>query len=480
MPRSPGKFVFRRFVLGGVIIALCSAILVFLFAYRQLDDISRSLEAAPRLSVPSLASRSGGKAQTILLIGSDQRYDERRQGSKGRSDTMLLVRLDPRAPQTTVLSVPRDLRVSISTPSGQRVDKINAAYTEGGAEAVVDTLNRELDIPVNHVFEIGLDAFSAMVNSLGCAWVDVDRRYYHSNKGLPAIEQYQEINLQPGYQRLCGKDSLTYVRHRHDDSDLFRAARQQEFLRNLTAGLTPGGILSRRSQLLGIFGRYVRTDVRGNRQVMGLIRALILASRKPVRQLRWPEHDAVIDGTFYLLNSSAEIEAMRRQFLSLSESRRSAPPASGARPRRAPSSGMENGLPAGRRAARSLRAPFEVWAPTRRPRGSTYPPGSARRYLVDDPSGTPRAAYRLVMDYQSSSFGVQGVEWLNPPILESPHSDMKIRGRNLRVYWDGKKPRIVAFQRGAWSYWVSNSLDRRLSTAQMLSTAASLQPLARP
>lgn len=467
-------------MLGGVIVTLCSATLVALFAYRQLNDISRSLEAAPRLSVPSLASRSGGKAQTILLIGSDQRYDERRRGDKGRSDTMLLVRLDPRAPQTTVLSVPRDLRVSIASPSGRRMDKINAAYTEGGAEAVVETLSREMGIPVNHVFEIGLGAFSSMVNSLGCAWVDVDRRYYHSNRGLPPIEQYQEIDLHPGYQKLCGKDSLTYVRHRHDDSDLFRSARQQEFLRNLTSGLTPGGILARRSQLLDIFGRYVRTDVRGNRQVMGLLRSLIIASRKPVRQLRWPERDAMIGGTFYLINSPSELGSIRRQFLSLSESKRSSPPSSRRASPRSRSSGMENGRAAGSRASRSLRAPFAVWAPTRRPRGAVYPPGAARRYLVEDPSGTPRAAYRLVLKYQSSAFGVQGIEWLNPPILETPHSDMRVRGRSLKVYWDGRKPRLVAFQKGAWSYWVSNTLDRRLSTSQMLSTAASLEPLARP
>ena len=370
-------------LLGGLIVSLCTACLVVLAAWRQVDDISQSLAAAPRLKVPALSKSGSGQPQTLLLIGSDQRFSERSSGLKGRSDTMLLVRFDPRSDQTTVLSVPRDFRTTISTPQGPRVDKINAAYTAGGAEALVDTIKNQLNIPITHVFEVGLGAFSNMVDTLGCAWVDVDRRYYHSNAGLPAIEQYAEINIKAGYQKLCGVKALSYVRHRHDDSDLFRSARQQDFLRQLSSGLKGSS-----------------TEPAGSQ--------------------------------------SAQV-------------------------------------------ARSLRAPYRVYGPSLRPKGSIYADGVSRQYFLKDRSGSPRQAYRMVLESSSgSAFGVQGVKWLSPPLLIAPHSSQKVRGRTLQVYWDGKRIRLVSWQKGQWTYWVSNSLDRSISNQAMLSTAASLKLLTKP
>ena len=468
-------------LLGGLIVSLCTACLVVLAAWRQVDDISQSLAAAPRLKVPALSKSGSGQPQTLLLIGSDQRFSERSSGLKGRSDTMLLVRFDPRSDQTTVLSVPRDFRTTNSTPQGPRVDKINAAYTAGGAEALVDTIKNQLNIPITHVFEVGLGAFSNMVDTLGCAWVDVDRRYYHSNAGLPAIEQYAEINIKAGYQKLCGVKALSYVRHRHDDSDLFRSARQQDFLRQLSSGLTPGGILARRQEMLSVLRKYVRTDLRGNKQVMDLLRSLVLASGKPVRQMRWPQHDQIIGGTFYLANSQAELSALRREFLS---------PKKSIPPKVKVSSKSRKGLkgsstePAGSQSAqvaRSLRAPYGVYGPSLRPKGSIYADGVSRQYFLKDRSGSPRQAYRMVLESSSgSAFGVQGVKWLSPPLLIAPHSSQKVRGRTLQVYWDGKRIRLVSWQKGQWTYWVSNSLDRSISNQAMLSTAASLKLLTKP
>ena len=66
------------------------------------------------------------------------------------------------------------------------------------------------------------------VDAIECVYVDVDRRYYHNN--AESSEEYAEINVQPGYQLLCGKKALQYVRYRHTDTDLVRSARQQDFI----------------------------------------------------------------------------------------------------------------------------------------------------------------------------------------------------------------------------------------------------------
>ena len=81
---------------------------------------------------------------------------------------------------------------------------------------------------INHVIVITFTRFERAVNDIGCVYSTVDRRYYHVN--VPGGEQYQEINLQPGYQRMCGGDALSFVSYRHGDTSLVRDTRDQSFL----------------------------------------------------------------------------------------------------------------------------------------------------------------------------------------------------------------------------------------------------------
>ena len=468
LPR-PGRKVLRRTLLGGVIISCCSASIVVCLAWRQLEDINTALQSSPRLQIPALSASSSG-SQTILLIGSDRRWNE--HSGKGRSDTMLLVRLNSKAGYSTVMNVPRDLRTTISVPGGSRIDKLNAAYNEGGASALVSTLRNQTGIQVNHVFEIGLGAFAQMVNSFGCAWIDVDRRYYHSNQALPAALEYAEINLQPGYQKLCGQDALSYVRHRHDDSDLFRAARQQNFLRSFASGLDPSGIMSRRGQLLNILSSYVRTDLRGNAQLASLLSSLLTASTKPVRQLRWPQHDAMIDGVSYLTNSPAEIDAMRKNFLSARPATHAALNAKGNRPSsRRQQRAVEPDRAFALQAIAGYRGKPGVMWPAVRPKGSIFISNALRSY-----NAKSKPAFWLSLSLTGSAFGIQSIRWKQPPILSAPHQTIKIKGRRMMVYWDGDKPKLIAWRQGAWSYWIINTLDRKLSFKAMADTLASLRP----
>ena len=125
------------------------------------------------------------------------------------------------------MSIPRDLKVEIP---GVGTDKFNAAYTYGGPKLTLQVVKELTGLPINHVVNVDFLGFVRAVDAIGCVYVDVDRRYYHSNEGLPPSEQYAEINIQPGYQLLCGKKALQYVRYRHTDTDIVRSARQQDFI----------------------------------------------------------------------------------------------------------------------------------------------------------------------------------------------------------------------------------------------------------
>ena len=85
------------------------------------------------------------------------------------------------------------------------------------------------------------------MNAIDCVYIDVDHHYYHSNEGIaPGSESYYaEIDIPAGYQRLCGLKALQYVRYRHDDNDIVRAARQQDFLREARQKVPPSELLNK-------------------------------------------------------------------------------------------------------------------------------------------------------------------------------------------------------------------------------------------
>ena len=97
--------------------------------------------------------------------------------------------------------------------------------------ATVETVRKLTGVPINFLVTVNFRGFKQVVSRMGGVWIDVDRRYFNDNSS--GGERYSAIDLQPGYQKLNGEDALEYVRYRHLDSDFFRIARQQQFLRGI-------------------------------------------------------------------------------------------------------------------------------------------------------------------------------------------------------------------------------------------------------
>ena len=174
-----------------------------------------------------------GKPAVALVIGSDHRFAD--HGDPARSDTLMLIRTDPSTDTVSLLSFPRDLQVEIHCPGhGTFVDKINAAYSTCGPIGSLQTIKALTDVPVNYLISVNFVGFIDIVNRIGGVYMDVDRRYFNNHTGPYG---YAAINLQPGYQKLNGKEALDFVRYRHTDSDLYRVARQQMFVRAAKAQL---------------------------------------------------------------------------------------------------------------------------------------------------------------------------------------------------------------------------------------------------
>jgi LCP family protein required for cell wall assembly len=196
-------------------------------------------EAAKALDVPL-----PGQPAIALVIGYDRRADEAKN-APSRSDTLMLMRADPGEETISMLSFPRDLRVEIACPDRTPfVDKINAAYATCGPKGALATVTRLTGLPINYIVTVNFRGFRLLVDKLDGVWMDIDRRYYNDRGGPSG---YAKINLQPGYQRLNGTRALDFVRFRHTDSDIYRNARQQLFVRafkdKLSQKLSPTTLL---------------------------------------------------------------------------------------------------------------------------------------------------------------------------------------------------------------------------------------------
>jgi LCP family protein required for cell wall assembly len=194
-------------------------------------------------------------AAIALVLGYDHRFGE--GNAPSRSDTIMLLRLDPQTKSISMLSFPRDLETDIHCP-GRPIarDKINAAYSDCGSQGTLETVKALTGLPVNYLITVNFHGFKEVVNKLGGVWIDVDRRYLNTHGGSCSY-CYATINLQPGYQRLTGGSALDYVRYRHTDSDIYRVARQQQFVQAMKAQLNHNFSLTKIPSLLRAITRNI-------------------------------------------------------------------------------------------------------------------------------------------------------------------------------------------------------------------------------
>ncbi len=272
------SFAVRSAIALGTAAALTGG--VFVFESSRIDGVKppNTVHLTTRPTMHRGSALMG--AQTFLLIGSDSRSfvstgePEPFGVSGSRSDTVVLVRVDPRNKTLRVLSIPRDLWVAIP---GHGEQKVNAAYTFGGAPLLVDTIVKNVRIAVDHVIEADFLSFRALVDELG----GINIGFAH-----PTRDNKSGLFEPAGCGHLDGIEALNYSRSRHTEyliggrwvpdhrADLGRVLRQQVALRQLGArilanvGSDPAALLRR------VLSHLVVDDRLRARDLLGLFSAL--------------------------------------------------------------------------------------------------------------------------------------------------------------------------------------------------------------
>ncbi|MGD1861484.1 MAG: LCP family protein [Leptolyngbyaceae cyanobacterium] len=173
----------------------------------------------------------------------------------GRSDTMLLARINPDDGSVDLLSIPRDTQVDIP---GEGIAKINHANLAGGPSLVAETIQTNLGpVPIDRYVRVSTNALRELVDLLGGVEVNVPQRMVYQD-----VTQGLNIDLEPGWQTLNGDRAEQFARFRSDgNGDIGRVQRQQMLMKALRERLTHPTVIPRLPQVVRVMMRHVDTNL---------------------------------------------------------------------------------------------------------------------------------------------------------------------------------------------------------------------------
>jgi LCP family protein required for cell wall assembly len=191
----------------------------------------------------------------ILCMGVDSNGRHAQRFLNTRSDTMMLVHIDPELKRVGLVSIPRDSRVKL--PGSHGIDKINSAHALGGPELAVEAVKEAFAVPIDHYVVVDTEGLKKLFEALGPMEIMVEKRMRYRDRAAGL-----HVDLEPGLQTLSPKQVEEYVRFRHDPKgDIGRIERQQWFMRQVSKKLKEPAVLLKLPDLFKFANEYVVTDM---------------------------------------------------------------------------------------------------------------------------------------------------------------------------------------------------------------------------
>jgi LCP family protein required for cell wall assembly len=192
----------------------------------------------------------------ILLMGVDSNGPHTKRFTNTRSDTMMVVSVDPESKRVGVVSIPRDSLVEIADGRGKE-DKINSAHALGGPDLAVKTVQDVFSVPIDHYVVVDVKGLKRLFEILGPVDVLVEKNMNYTDHAAGL-----HVALSPGLQSLDATEAEEYVRFRHDaKGDIGRIDRQQWFLRQVSKKLREPQVILKLPDLFKCATDFVATDL---------------------------------------------------------------------------------------------------------------------------------------------------------------------------------------------------------------------------
>ncbi len=197
----------------------------------------------------------GAKRRNILLLGVDSNGEGTDPFEGTRTDTIILMNIDPRTKSLNAISIPRDSKVYL--PGDHGVQKINAAHAIGGIGMTIKTIEDTLGVKIDRYVMVHDQAVREIVDALGGVDIYVEKNMHYNDYSGKLF-----INLQKGNNHLNGKEVVGYLRFRHDPlGDIGRTQRQQWFLRGLMEALKKPETLAKLPEIINVAKKYIKTNM---------------------------------------------------------------------------------------------------------------------------------------------------------------------------------------------------------------------------
>lgn len=232
---------------------------------------------------------------TILVMGVDQREND-----VGRSDTMIVLSVNPSKESILMFNIPRDTRTEIIGHG--TTDKINHAYAFGGVNMAIQTVENFLNVPINYYIKVNMEGFSQIIDLLG--GVEVENQFSF---------QYDGYDFKEGHLELNGAEALAFSRMRYDDprGDFGRNSRQREVLTKTLKNALQVSNIVRIQSMLDEVGNNVKTDI-----TFGEMKKFITDYRSDLNRIDTLElvgQGEIINGIYYYMVDSAEKDRVHNE-----------------------------------------------------------------------------------------------------------------------------------------------------------------------
>lgn len=213
------------------------------YTYYQVDQTVKKIQSPVKNTGDKVVEEQ--KPVSVLLLGIDQR-----PGERGRSDSIMVMTLNPTRNESRLISIPRDTKVDIVGKGTN--DKINHAYSFGGPEMAIKTVEKFLNIPINYYAEINMEGFTSLVDAVGGVTVNNDIDFTVSGTHFPV-----------GKVNLDGKSALKFTRMRYEDprGDFGRQMRQREVIAQVANKLSSDVSVSNFNAIMDVVGKNAQTNV---------------------------------------------------------------------------------------------------------------------------------------------------------------------------------------------------------------------------
>lgn len=197
----------------------------------------------------------GLRRQNILFLGVDASENPDDPWTGTRTDTIILVNIDPKTKSVNAISIPRDSKVYL--PKDHGVNKINAAHAIGGVDMTKRTIEDTLGVRIDKYIVLHDNAVKEIVDAMDGLDIYIEKpMHYNDYSGK------LHINFTKGEHHLSGQEAIEYLRFRHDAlGDIGRTQRQQWFLRSLLSKLKNPAALTKIPDVISVARKYVKTDM---------------------------------------------------------------------------------------------------------------------------------------------------------------------------------------------------------------------------